>query len=360
MTSPASFPIFDPETPITVGIIGCGWFGRVHVERMSQIPNVHIVAVSDPDPEARERVAALVPDHARDLHKPVAQYADYNDLLRHEGLDVVSINSPNKWHVEQILAALEQGLHVLSEKPLTMIPAEVDQVVAATQKANRLVAIAYQSRYRRDARLLYDALHSGKWGRVTSIGIFSNEDWVTPNVGTWRHDPARCPGGFFADANTHQLDLTFWATGLQAEWVHATTENRGTPVPIVTWGEARLVPQAHNTLTYPKEGIPFTFTLVGDAHSWSEEIRIMTERADFVMRNGRLHLAMNNKPLDLFPEAEIDPAIAALPDLPDKAFIAKLRGGPDIITAPETVWPVLRFTLAGLASAADGSKPHSA
>ena len=152
----------------------------------------------------------------------------------------VSINSPNKWHVEQILAALEQNLHVLCEKPLTLIPEDVTKVVEATERAGKIVAISYQSRYRENSQLLRMALQSGTWGKITSVCIFYCENWLTPNIGTWRHDPARCPGGFFADANSHQLDLLFHLTNLQPHDVQATMETRGTAVPMITWGQARL------------------------------------------------------------------------------------------------------------------------
>ena len=357
----ASTPETHSPEILRVGISGCGWFGGVHVDRLSNVPNVHICALTDPNEEFAQRLAEKVPVHARPA-EGVAIYTDYPAMLAHPGLDFVTIASPNKWHVEQILAALEAGLHVLCEKPLTMIPAEVTQVVEATQRSGKLVAVTYQSRYRRDARALQSALASGNYGRIKSVSIYSSEDWVTPNVGTWRHDPARCPGGFFADANGHQLDFMFWATGLRAKWVRATIENRGTPVPIVTWGESRLLPQetdAPKAGVQNPDGIPFTFTFVGDGHHWREEICITTEKADFVMRNAQLLWATGSKPLAPFPESERDPALADLPDVPDTAFVVALRGGPPIVTAPETVWPVLTFTLAGLASAANGSAPQT-
>ncbi len=315
------------------------------------MPAVHVCAVSDPDAEAMRRVAEAVPPKPGAAQAQVAQFADYRDLLQNTELDAVSINSPNKWHVEQLLASLDRGLHILCEKPLSMVPDEVRQVVTATQSAGRVVAIAYQSRYRRDSRILRRALQSGKWGRVTSVNIFACEDWVRPNVGTWRHDPARCPGGYFADANGHQLDLLFWLTGLEAAWVRATTEQLGTPVPIVTWGESRLRPQqSHPSDAYPEAGVPFTFTFVGDAHQWRESISIQTEGADFLMRDTRLLWSDGQAPLAPFPESECDPDDLNRADTPDGAFVAALRGGPPVVSTPETVWPVLRFTLAALAS----------
>lgn len=349
-SAPTAF--LSPDTPVHFGIVGCGWFGRVHVERLSEISNVCVAAVCDPEPGAAQKLALQVPAHLRP-EAGVAVYTDVDALLAHPGLHAVSINSPNRWHVPQILAALQQGLHVLCEKPLTLVPDEVTQVVTATQAADRVVAVAYQSRYRRDARLLRLALQSGKWGRVTSVSVFACEDWVTPNVGTWRHDPARCLGGYFGDANGHQLDALFWMTQLEPMQVRATMEKRGTLVPIVTWGEARL--RAQNTEQIAS-GIPMTFMFVGDARQWREEIAIQTEGADWVMRDTRLWWTDGIAELTPFTEADLGLVEALTTDTPDAAFAAALRGGEPVASAPETVGPVLHFTLAALESTGSSSQ----
>ena len=366
------------ERPIRFGIIGCGALGLVHAKRLSAIPGVTITALSDPDEDAMRRVSIA-------LGGGVPLFADYRALLDSGALDAVCINSPNRWHVEQLLASLDRGLHVLCEKPLSMVPAEVEQVVAATERAGTTVAIAYQSRYRRDSRILKRALESGRWGRVTSVSVFTCEDWMTPNRGTWRHDPTRCPGGFFADANGHQLDLLFWLTGLEATAVRAMIETRGTPVPMVTWGEARLVANPAvgsgqsaigegqsvgnrqsaigkrdsvrnlQSKSQNGEGVPFTFTFVGDAKHWREEISIQTERADFVMQDTRLRWSDGSAPAGPYPDPESNAPVGVDADTPDIAFVAAMRGGPPVVSPPGTVWPVLNFTLAALDAAKDGS-----
>jgi predicted dehydrogenase len=356
---------FSASTPLRFGMIGCGALGVVHARRLCDLPNVTVTAVHDPDPDAMQRVIDVIPPapHETGARAQVAAYTDWAELVRHDGLNAVCISSPNRWHVVQLLGALAQNLHVLCEKPLSMNPDEVRQVVEATQTSGKIVSIAYQSRYRRDSRVLRAALQSGRWGRITSVDIFSSEDWITPNLGTWRHDPARCPGGFFADANGHQLDLLFWLTGMEATEIRATMETRGTRVPMVTWGEARLKAQMPSTLPLPPRpdtglpapeyltaGVPFTFTFVGDAHQWREEISIQTERADFVLHDTRLLWTDGHAPLSPLSDAEADPAALHLPDTPDTGFVTALRGGPPIVTPPETVWPVLNFTLAALAA----------
>jgi len=366
---------------IRVGMIGCGMLGVVHARRLSGLPDVVVAAASDPDEAAMQRVIDALPDEQK---AGALLRTDYRQMLSEAKLDAVCISSPNRWHVEQILASLEHGLHILCEKPLSMEPTEVQAVVDATAASGKMVAIAYQSRYRKSARVLRSALRSGRWGRLTSVQIFTSEDWVTPNVGTWRHDPTRCPGGHFADANGHQLDMLFWATDLRPLTVRAHTELRGTPVPITTWGEAWLAPNdqrtagsnagsdnktdgsnagssnAAETPSAASVPIPLSFMFAGDARHWREEIALQTERADFVMRNGQLHWTDGKVQQQPYPEEFCDPKDLTLPETPDEAFIAALRGGEPIVSEPRTVWSVLKITRAALASAEQGGLEVSA
>src|SRR5215472_12740721 len=104
--------------------------------------------------------------------------------------------------------------------------------------------------------------------------MYNAEDWITPNVGTWRHDPMICPGGFFFDASGHQIDTVLWVTGLKPASVFARTDNRGTAVPLAAWGTALL------------EGdVPVTFAFEGAAHAWREQINIHCEGMDFAILN---------------------------------------------------------------------------
>ena len=245
--------------PIRFGMIGCGALGVVHAQRLTAIPGVTVGSVSDPDGGAMDRTATV--SNNPPGSSGIGRYADYKELLKHGELDAVCISSPNPWHVEQILASLERGLDVLCEKPLSMEPAEVRRVADATAASGKKVMIAYQSRYRRDSRILRRAIQSGKWGKVTSVSIFTCEDWITPNVGTWRHDPA-LPGRHVCGRERAPTRPALLAHGSQTRLGSSHhRRNRGTPVPMVTWGEARLSPSDGS----PQSPIPFVFMFAGHA-----------------------------------------------------------------------------------------------
>lgn len=315
--------------PLRVGVIGCGAIGHQHAVRLSRISGVSVAALSDPSRAAMERTASELPA------APETMSEDYRIPLG-QGLDAVCIASPDAYHVEQALAALRAGCHVLCEKPLTPWVQELETVRREVARSGRIMAMTYQRRYDGAHRALRREILSGTWGEVTGIAIHSAEDWITPNAGTWRHDPAICPGGFFYDACGHQIDMVLWATDLRGQSVQAWTENAGTAVPIRIWGNAIL-----------SNGAPMTFHFVGDATAWRETIHIHCTDRDFAIR-------------DYKPEAIVDGA--SQPFAPGSAqagsdveFIQMIREGAQNPAPVEDVRRVLRFTEAALRSAATGN-----
>lgn len=290
------------------------------------MPDAEVVGLSDPMPEAMARVNA-------ELGRELPQFVDYRELLD-SGLDAVCIASPDSYHIPQVLDALAANLHVLCEKPLTPDPDELESVLASRDEVNKVVSMTYPRRYDAGIRRMREEILSGRWGRLRTITAYNAEDWVTPNAGTWRHDPTICPGGFFYDASGHQLDTVFWATGLSGVSVRAFTDNRGTPIPLVIWGNALLT-----------GGVPFIFTFVGDAHNWREQINFHCEGADFAIESGRGYQVEKGRLVLLAPD---DPGETA-----DAAFVKLIQGEGPNWAAPDTLWPVLRFTQSALLSAAE-------
>ena len=177
-----------------------------------------------------------------------------------------------------------------------------------------------------------EEIQSGKWGRVVTMTAYNAEDWVTPNLNTWRHDPDITPGGFFYDSSGHQIDSLLWVTGLQLENVQCRTNNHGLPVPLAAWGSAMLT-----------GGVPLSFSFVGVAQVWRELNNIHCERMDFCIENGRAYWSQGGK---MAPMAELEEDETA-----DLAFIKLLRCEGPNWSPPEEVWPVLNFTRAALESA---------
>lgn len=316
---------------IRIGIIGCGALGRVHAKRFSAMSGVVVASLSDPNQNAVDSVAAMLPE------PPEVRGTDCRSVLD-ANIDAVCIASPDSFHVKQVLDAFEAGLHILCEKPLTPHTKELDAVIAARERSGKHIAMTYPRRYDASIRRLREEILSGRWGAVRTVTAYNAEDWITPNRGTWRHDPAITPGGFFYDASGHQLDTICWVTGLGGRWITARTDNCGTPVPLKVWGHSELI-----------NGAPFTFCFVGDAHMWREQLNIHCEGTDFSLLNGRAYGMRDGTMASLAPAEEDETA--------DECFIRLIRDGGPNWSPLEDIRPVIEFTQAALRSAeGDGAQ----
>lgn len=107
---------------LKIGVAGLGRMGKRHALNFSQtVPRADLVAVSTPDAQERE--------WAKEELGPsgVAVYENYDDMLRHQGLEAVCIASATAVHADQAIAAINAGKHVLCEKPLATTAEVVSQ-----------------------------------------------------------------------------------------------------------------------------------------------------------------------------------------------------------------------------------------
>src|SRR6266540_4027814 len=111
-----------------VGLIGCGWYGRVDLLRLAQIEPIDVVSLCDVDRAAlattQELVGTLQPT------KPKT-FADYRAMLAAGGLDIVIVATPDHWHALPALAAIKAGADVYLEKPISVDVIEGEALVAA-------------------------------------------------------------------------------------------------------------------------------------------------------------------------------------------------------------------------------------
>jgi predicted dehydrogenase len=317
------------DNSLRIAIIGCGALGKVHALRFAAMDGVCVAGLYDESWEAIDNVnlalSPSLPDYIGNFDRRVLP----------KDFDAVCIATPDALHVSQALDALDAGLHVLCEKPLTPDESELDEVLAARDRAEKKIALTYPRRYDASMRRLREEILSGRWGAVTTVTAYNAEDWITPNGGTWRHDPEITPGGFFYDASGHQLDTIFWVTGLEGRSVQAKLDLCGSEVPLKVWGTAELT-----------NGAPFTFCFVGDARMWREQINIHCERRDFAILNGKAYGQVDGQMVPLASDEQDETA--------DECFVKLIRDDGPNWSPLEDFRPVLRFTQAALMSTEGG------
>ena len=88
---------FAESKPPRVGLIGCGWYGKVDLLRLIQVAPVDVVSLCDVDKKMLADAADIVAGRQQSKKKP-RTYADYRDMLKEKDLDIVLVNTPDHWH----------------------------------------------------------------------------------------------------------------------------------------------------------------------------------------------------------------------------------------------------------------------
>lgn len=217
-----------PLHHLRAGVIGTGFIAPVHIEALKRL-GVTVQAICGSTRGARACGEQWgIPEIYGDY--------DYEALLASPNIDVVHITSPNQAHVEQSLAALAAGKHVLCEKPLGMTSAETARVVAAARRSRRVFAVNYMCRFFPAVLQMRALVQRGDLGRIIHVQGHFFQDWLLHETDyNWRLLASE--GGQLravGDIGTHWIDAVSFILGATAQKVFATLE---------TFHKTRLRPQ---------------------------------------------------------------------------------------------------------------------
>ena len=220
------------EERIRVGVVGAGWFAsRRHLPDLKALVGVEVVALCRRNPEKLERVA----DH----FEVRGRYRDYGEMLDREALDAVVVATPHALHYVQAREALERGLHVLLEKPMTLAAAEAEELIGLASKARRVLSVALNPPFWRHTCYAQEAIARGEVGRLESVAI----QWIGNTEGVfgraplpegmpgvvkptfYRGDPDLSGGGHLMDTGSHLVSELLFVTGLSPRAVSAQMDD---------------------------------------------------------------------------------------------------------------------------------------
>ncbi len=189
---------------LRVAVVGLG-MGRSHIRCYRASGIAEVAAICDVNKGALERVGEEFGVEAR--------YTNYDEMLRAEKLDAVSVVLPNALHEPFTVKALRRKLHVLCEKPMAHTLASAKRMAAAARKSRRLLKINFSYRATPAARWLRAAVDEGKLGRI----YFARTGWHRrrgiPKFGGWFGRKELAGGGPLIDLGVHRLDLAWWLMG---------------------------------------------------------------------------------------------------------------------------------------------------
>lgn len=203
------------DHPIRWAMVGGGkgsQIGYIHRSAALRDNNFKLVAGAfDINPERGIEFAkelGVVPDRA---------YPDYKTMFaeeakRKDGIEAVSIATPNVTHYEICKAALEAGLHVVCEKPLCFTTEQAETLVNLAQKKHRVVGVTYGYSGHQMIQQARQMIKHGDLGKVRVINMsfaFGGYNWKIENenpAAKWRFDPKKAgPSCALGDVGTHPL-----------------------------------------------------------------------------------------------------------------------------------------------------------
>jgi UDP-N-acetyl-2-amino-2-deoxyglucuronate dehydrogenase len=192
-------------------LIGCAaGIAPTHIKALSQIPDARIVGMADINVERGS---------ARAAEADCPFFTNHQELLAATEPDVAVIVTPHPFHAPLALDCFAAGAHVLVEKPLAVDVAAADQMIAAADRANKILAVSFQQRFRpvvERARQMIDAGEIGPLVRVLCL-----EPWFRPAAyyrsASWRGTWAGEGGGVLMNQAPHTIDLLCHLVGLPAK-----------------------------------------------------------------------------------------------------------------------------------------------
>ncbi len=189
---------------LKVGVIGVGGIANTHFPGWRESPHAELYALADTFAEPLQRAA-----NATGVSKT---YADPQAMIADPDIDIIDVCTPNMYHTEYTVAALNAGKHVICEKPLAPTPADIKKMIAARDASGKLLMTAQHFRFQGSAKALKAEIDRKALG-----DIYHARSWMLRRAGA----PTRpgfimkqhSGGGPCIDIGVHILDLTLWMMG---------------------------------------------------------------------------------------------------------------------------------------------------
>ena len=204
-------------------LIGCGRISTNHIKAALN-NHLEIVAVCDILPECME---ALLKKHDLEKDESIKRYEDYKQMIAEVKPELISIATESGVHAEIALYCIEQGIHVIIEKPMAMNMKDANEIIKRSEEKGVKVCACHQNRFNIAIQKMRSALEEERFGRLSHGSIHvrwnRNQDYYTqaPWRGTWAQD-----GGCLMNQCIHGIDLLRWTFGDEVEEVYGQTRQQ--------------------------------------------------------------------------------------------------------------------------------------
>ena len=273
---------------LKVGLVGVGGISGAHIPVWEEMENAELVALCDIRPERMEKYSGK------------RCYTDFDEMLANEELDILDICLPTYLHADFAVKAMEKGINVITEKPISLKEEDVERVYGAAEKNNVKFMVAHVLRFWPEYELLKEIYDSKRYGKLLSgtmirLGGYPKRSWDG-----WMMDEKRS-GMVPFDLHIHDLDFMVYAFGL----------------PKVSYQyRSKLPNQDYISLVYDfgDFSINSEASWYSASYPFTAEFRFQFEDAVVASEKGKMMIYLkDDEKIDLSQEAEGDTGNINLP-----------------------------------------------
>lgn len=206
------------------GILGCGRISSKHVDALiNNNEEAELVVVYDIVEELA--IGKKNQYESKTEGSNVKVYKDYNDFVKDDNIDVVTIATISGYHAQQAIDCLNHGKHVLIEKPMALTIEDADKIIKLGKEKNKKVCVSHQNRFIPAVQKLRRAIDEGRFGKLihgTARTLWARDDNYYKQA-LWRGTKA-LDGGTLMNQCIHNIDLLQWMMGGEVERLYSETD----------------------------------------------------------------------------------------------------------------------------------------
>ena len=196
------------------GLIGLGAAGQLRRAALARAPDCVLTAVFYVD---RARTEDISPN--------VVIFPSAEALLKSDSCEAIIVSTPPNSHEHLAVAALENGKHVLVEKPMAHSVEACGRMLESSRRADRVLAVGFNHRYFAAVKVVRDAISSGMIGKLSYIRAYAGHTGLSEFSAPWMYARDVVGGGTLMDNGIHVLDLVCHLMG-GVDYIRGTTSSR--------------------------------------------------------------------------------------------------------------------------------------
>ncbi|ARJ50712.1 inositol 2-dehydrogenase [Staphylococcus lutrae] len=256
---------------ITVGVIGAGRIGQLHIDYLRKHPNVRIKWVSD-----------LNCDKLKDWIEEQGiekRTKNHQDVINDPEVDAIIICSPTDTHVDIIKLACEKGKHIFCEKPISLTLSESKEAVKCVEASGVKLQMGFNRRFDRNFAALQNVLAKRELGEIQSLRITSR-DPEPPPIEYVKHS-----GGLFMDMSIHDFDMARYL--MQSEVVEVYAKGQALVNPALK--EIGDIDTAIVTLVFENQALCVIENCRRSVYGYDQRIEVLGDNGAISVGNENLN-----------------------------------------------------------------------